>query len=589
MDKYVVFGTLLIALVLFATGRLRYDVVALLCLLIVVVLGAVPASDAFSGFAHPAVVTVAMVLIVSRGIQNSGIVDIIGRMVLRFGFGQAVTILVISLVVCVASAFMNNVGALAVMMPLAIVIAHKNNFPPSRILMPIAFASLLGGTITVVGTPPNIIISSFRENEMGIGYAMFDFASVGLTISVIGITFIATLGWKLLPLRKGAGSAARIFNIEAYTTEVKVTDNSRLINRTVGEISKVTSVDVQVLQLVRDNHVLYSPDPNLLITENDILAVNVDSTSLRDFLEDTGATLVGKESVIKDAVGVTISSLETVVMTDSILIGSTASSLQLRTRYGVNLIALSRKGYEVRKRLDHVRFRGGDVLLLQADESRIEDVLRELGCLPLARRDFFVEKRRSMALTLGIFIGAIVLIVTNVVPVQIGFALAAVTMTLFGLVTLRNLYRVVDWSIIVLLGAMLPLGTALETSGGADMIASFILSVSPSFPIWLTLMFLFITTMLLSNIINNAATAVLMAPIGIAIAHGLNVSADPFLMTVAVAASAAFLTPIGHQSNTLVMGPGGYHFTDYTRMGLPLSVLLCIVSVPVILFFWPLG
>lgn len=564
------------------------------CLLILVVSGVVPTEDAFSGFAHPAVVTVAVILVVSRGLEQSGLVDLIGKWMDKLGQNMVLQITLLSTLVCITSAFINNVGALAVLMPVAIHIATKNGYSPSLFLMPIAFASLLGGMLTLIGTPPNIIISAFREEQLGSPFSMFDFLPVGAGAASVGLVFIALIAWRLIPERIGRDSRTGRFDIDDYITEVYVTKEAKIKDLPISELPQAKEDGIQILNLVRNGQLLHAPDMRLRIQEDDILTISGDADDLKSFISSQRLRLVGRrdqahEDKMTAADSANISEFEAVVMAESPLFKQTASGLQMRSRYGVNLLAISRQGEQIRKRIDRVRFKVGDVLLLQGDARKMDAALQSMGCLPLADRGFSLGKQsRKIAFALAIFAGAISLVILDLVKVEIAFLIAALGMVISRILSPREIYSSIDWPVVVLLGALLPLGIAMETTGGAALIADAILRLGGTWPAWTTLAALFVTTMLLSNIINNAAAVVLMAPIGLKLSEGLSVAADPFLMAIAVSASAAFLTPIGHQSNTLVMGPGGYHFTDYTRVGLPLSLLVALVAIPLILLVWPL-
>ncbi len=588
MDQTLVFLTLGVALILFAWGAVRHDLVALITLFALALLGIVPRDAAFTGFAHPAVVTVAAVLIISRALMNSGLVDVIASWILKVGKSLTLQILALTLVIAVASALMNNVGALAIFMPVALYLARKSGHAPSYVLMPLAFASLLGGMTTLIGTPPNIIIATFRGEELGTPFGMFDFSPVGVGLAVIGIAFISFVGWRFLPKRRGEASPEDLFQVEDYITEVRVTKDSKLKGRAVREIQDVTDADIRILGLIRSKRHIHAPDPDEELKTHDILIVEADSDDLKTFVNNSGVKLVGGKQFRKDAIGAKdIVITEAVVTTNSPLIGNTAANLSMRTRYGLNLLAIARQERKMRQRIDSIRFKAGDVLLLQGRVVNVDDAIASMGCLPLAPRGLQMGRPKRIILALGIFGGGILSVVTGFLPVQIAFPLAALVMVLANVISVREIYTSVDWPVIILLGAMIPVGEALETTGGAELIAAQIMRLGSDFPVWATLALVLIVTMFLSDVINNAATVVLMAPIGISIAHGLNASVDAFLMAVAVGGSCAFLTPIGHQSNTLVMGPGGYKFSDYWRMGLPLEIIIVLVGVPLILFFWP--
>lgn len=588
--QIIVFSIIILALILFAWGKFRHDITAVICLLLLFVTGTIKATDAFLGFSHPAVITVAVILIISEGLKNSGLIDLIGKWIDKLGNHITLQIAVLSTVVAIASAFMNNVGALAVLMPVAIHIAVKNDRSPSLFLMPLAFASLLGGMGTLIGTPPNIIISTFRNDNLGERYSMFDFMPVGAVLILFGLFFIILVAWRIIPKRATSNNHKARFNIEEYITEVLVTEECKLSNVSLAKLSEEIDINIQVLNVVRNNQLLHAPDMSLFLKPGDILTIQADSDDLKNFIQNTRAELVGsndstkKEEVIGSE---NISNVEAVVMAESRLFNRSARSLNMRHRFGINLLAISRQGQQIRKRIDHVNFKVGDVLLLQGDEGKIDDTLRNMGCLPLADRGFNIGKPNKIITALVIFIASIILVISGVLPVEIAFTLAALLMVLGKVISQREIYNNIDWPVIVLLGAMLPLGGALESTGGADLIAEIVLILGSSLPPWVTLSLLFLVTMLLSNVINNAATVVLMAPIGLSIAQGLQVSADPFLMAIAVSSSAAFLTPIGHQSNTLVMGPGGYKFTDFTIVGIPMSLLIMMLAIPMIIWVWP--
>ena len=589
MDQHLVFGVLILALLFFAWGRIRHDFVALISLSILLVFGVVDPDEAFTGFGHPAVITVAAVLVIGKALEFSGVVDLLGKWVMKLGKNLLLQIFALSVIVAVASAFMNNVGALAIMMPVVIHMARKSGNPPSYILMPIAFASLLGGMITLIGTPPNIIIATFRGDEVGEPFGMFAFSPVGFGVAIAGIAFITLAGWRLIPKRAAKKSDKELFDIDDYITEVEVVKDSKIKGKSISEIARVSKTDVQILGLVRDEKRIHAPDPEETLQLKDIIIIETDAEELRTFIKDTGVKLVGGKKFRKDAEGSDkIAISEAIVMSDSPLIRNTAASLQMRSYFGVNLLAVARRERKIHRRLDHVVFQVGDVLLLQGREHLMSDTITSMGCLPLVRRGLRLGYKTKIPLALGIFLAAIVLVVAGLLPVQVAFTMAAIGMILTGVLPVKEFYHSIDWPVIVLLGAMIPVGIALETSGGAESIAGVVLDLGNSMPPWALLAIVLVVTMFLSDVINNAATVVLMAPIAISVAKGLGYSVDPFLMAVAVGGSCAFLTPIGHQSNTLVMGPGGYKFTDYWRMGLPLEVIIVAIGVPLIMWVWPL-
>lgn len=589
MDHRVVFGVLILSLLLFAWGRIRHDIVALISLCVLLVFGIIEPEKAFVGFGHPAVITVAAVLVIGKSLEFSGVVDLLGKWVMKLGNNIILQMVSLSVLVAIASAFMNNVGALAIMMPVAIHMARKSDRAPSLYLMPIAFASLLGGMTTLIGTPPNIIIATFRADETGVPFGMFDFSPVGVVLTIVGLAFVTLLGWRIIPKRAAKKSDKELFQIEDYITEVKIVKDSKIKGMSISELASITKSEIQVLGLIRNKRRIHAPGFDTVFQLNDIIIIETEADELKVFIDDTGAELVGNEKLRKDPEGSEkIDIAEAIVMNDSPLINNTASSFRIRSRYGINLLAVARGERKLHKRLNHLIFQTGDVLLLQGREHILNDIITSIGCLPLAKRELRLGYKTKIPLALGIFASAIVLVVANLLPVQVAFTIAAIVMVLSKVLPLKEFYSSIDWPVIVLLGAMIPVGTALETSGGAELIANAVLNIGNSLQPWAILAIILTVTMLLSSVINNAATVVLMAPIAISVANGLGFSVDPFLMSVAVGGSCAFLTPIGHQSNTLVMGPGGYKFTDYTIMGLPLTIIIIILSVPLIMWAWPL-
>lgn len=588
-EQWIIFGTLILTLVLFITGRWRYDIVALLALLIVTLTGLIPVENAFLGFSNPAVITVAAVLVLSRGLQNSGIVEWIGQWLGRLKGGITVQLFALTGMITILSAFMNNVGALALFLPVVLELAHKKQMRASTLLMPIAFASLLGGMTTLIGTPPNIIVSSFRQETGAEPFAMFDFSPVGVGVAIVGLVFIVLIGWRLIPDRRSKATIMNLFEIENYVTEVRLPEGSKLVGKAIREIPDFSKAETIIIGLVRGRERRMEPSPRTILRAEDILILSSDTENIKKLVEDAGLVLVGSEKLgQEDLESEDICLLESVIMPNSIMLGATAKSLNLRATYGVNLLAISRQGQIMRSRLDRIRFRNGDVLLIQCHSEMMKETVETLGCLPLAGRGLRIGQTRKIMTTLLIFGAALLASAFGLLPVQISFLAAAVLMVMSKIITLGEAYQSIDWPIIILLGAMIPVGEALEMTGGAQLIANSLLNVSSIMPATGTLVIALVATMFLSDLVNNAAAVVLMAPIGIRVAQGLGVSVDPFLIAIAIGASCAFLTPIGHQSNTLVMGPGGYKFGDYWRMGLLLEILVVVTAIPLILIFWPL-
>lgn len=595
MDQIIVFGTIVITLFLFVKSSLRYDLVAMLSLLFLVLTGIIPAENAFDGFAHSAIITVAAVLVVSRGLINSGALDDLVIIINRTSKNNTMRLIGLMFLTAVLSSFMNNVGALAIVMPIAIKMAKDNKTSSSLFLMPVAFASLLGGMITKIGTPPNLIISMYREQAGIEEFTFFDFAPVGLAITFIGLLYIGFLGWRFLPHRNPDETDEVIFKIEDYLSELLVPVGNKLIGKTLRELKTEYKLEFNILNIIRQKKFILAPLAHEVLQAGDVLLVKTDPEDLVRIIEKSGFKLEFAHLTHSETGQLLNSSeftlVETVVREESVLVGKTAKELKLRNNYNINLIAISRHGESLYTRLVEVDFKAGDVLLMLIANSSVSDTLTRLRCLPLAGRGITLGKvglsdRKWLAIIL--FGAGIILTTFGVIPVQISFTLVALTMVLTGLVTTKELYETIEWPIIIMLGAMLPLGEALQSTGGADTIAGLMLWMIGVSPPVVLVMILMTVTMLLTNLINNSAAAVLMAPIAISMANGLGLSVDPLLMVVAIGASSAFLTPIGHQSNTLIMGPGGYKFGDYWKMGLPLSLIIIFIGTPLILWIWPI-
>ncbi len=582
----IVFMILAVTIGMFIKGDWRYDITALFALLAVAITGIVPLNEIFLGFGHPAVITVAAVLVMSRGLINSGFVDLIAKWTSRVGDGTIVQILTLSGLVIVLSAFMNNVGALALLMPVAIRMAKRTGKSPSLLLMPLAFGSMLGGLITLIGTPPNIIISTFRARNGSAPFLMFDFAPVGLGVAIAGALFLSLVGWRLVPYREGKADDS-VFKVEDYIAEVFVPEGSKMDGKRIYHVESSAEADVSVIALVRKGERISAPSRLRGLKADDSLIVRGEPADLKLLIDATGLQAVepkkDDESLLEsDELDV----VEAVVTTNSSLDGRTARGLHLRSRFGVILLAVSRQGRRLRARIGDIRLRTGDVLLLQGPKEELPETLTEIGCLPLAERDIRLGKKSKVIPAVVIFGIGLALSALGVLPVQVSFVLAAVAMVAVGLVSPDEAYKSIDWSVIVLLGAMIGVGKALEFSGGAELIASALVGMGSTFPPIAFLAMILVVTMLLSAAIDNISAAVLIAPIAMNMAVALGTSLDPFLMAVAVGASTPFLTPIGHQSSTLVMGPGGYRFADYARAGLPLQILVILLAIPLIAFFW---
>ena len=587
-DQITLFGLLFFVFVFLIWGRWRYDLVAFVALLAALLTGVVPTAEAFSGFGHPATVIIALVLVVSRGLSNSGAIELLARVVIRGSHKLAAHISIMSSLAAVLSAVMNNVAALALLMPVDLQAAAKAGRSPALTLMPISFASILGGMITMIGTPPNIVIAEFRGQALGESYRMFDFAPVGIACAAVGVAYVTLIGWRLLPKETRAGDSGKeLFDLADYVAELKVTDTSPSIGKRVAELDDIAEQsDVEILGLVRRGKRMPGLAREIEVRAGDILVVEANPASIEELLGSSKLEYVGAGvSQLKEE---QLELVEVVVPETSTLAGRSSSSIRLLYRYGVALVGVSRGGQRFRDNVRKLELRAGDVLLLLGADERLNDVTNRIGLLPLKDRGQRVLQRDKAWLAAGIFTAAITAASVGVVYLPVALGCVAALYVFLDIVPIRKVYNSIEWPVIVLLGCMIPIGGALQSTGGTALIASGIVDLAAGFSPLIVLTLLMVVTMTLSDVMNNTATAVIAAPVALDIAGQLGANPDPFLMAVAVAASCAFLTPIGHKNNTLIMGPGGYRFGDYWRMGLPLEILIIAVAVPVIAVVWPL-
>ena len=588
-DQVILFTLILFIFAFLIWGRVRYDLVAVGALVIASVLGVVEKGKIFSGFGHPAVIIIALVLIISRGLSRSGAIELIAGRVLDSSRSINKHIGIMASISAGLSSIMNNVAALALLMPVDLQAAKRANRSPAQTLMPLSFASILGGMVTLIGTPPNIVISTFRADALGEPYNMFDFAPVGAAVAVVGVLFVVFIGWRLIPAeRYKHNTAYELEDLKGYVTEAKVGESSSTVGKALKELEPLAEEhDIHILGLVRRKKSLPGLMMNQVIKKNDILVLEGDPSAIDQFVGASKLELTGSEKQ-KGIISETEKLMEVVVPEGARIQGRTAQEMSMLNRRGVKLLGISRKGRRIRNRIRHERIRAGDLMLLLGPEEHINDVSDRLGCLPLAQRGLEITQRKKAWLAMGIFAVAILAASLGVVYLPLALAGVAVAYVAIRIIPLSQIYESIEWPVIVLLGSLIPIGAALEASGGTSLVANAIVDWTEGLPTVAVLAILMIVTMTLSDVLNNVATALIAAPIAIDIAGRLDANPDSFLMAVAVAASCAFLTPIGHKNNTIIMGPGGYKFGDYWRMGLPLEILLVLVAIPMILIVWPL-
>ncbi|MCR8726671.1 SLC13 family permease [Frigidibacter sp. ROC022] len=587
-DQIILFSLFALVFAGLLWGRWRYDLVAFTALVAGVLLGVVPEHDAFAGFGHPAVMIVALVLLVSAGLVRSGAVLLITRTLIDTGRSVGAHIAVMGTVGGVLSAFMNNVAALALLMPVDVATAKKAGRHPGLTLMPLSFATILGGMATLIGTPPNIIIAQMRGTLVGEPYQMFDFAPVGITVALIGLVFVALIGWRLIPSPgSGAGQGG---DLSIYLAELIVPEGADVVGQRLAELEdEAEKADVALLGIARGGKRLRGIQRNTVLQAGDALVVEAGPEALEEFRAMLKLKLAEEDREAKlkaEAPGLNM--VELVVPEGARIVGKSAQAMGLFWRQRSVLLGISRQGKRLTTRVRQTPIAAGDILLMLVPEESASDVADWIGALTLADRGLAVTQDSKTWSAIGLFAAAVLLASLGLVYLPVALGAVVVGFVLLGILPLGELYDNISWPVIVLLGSMIPLGSALETSGGTQLIADGLLWLSGSLPSWAVLTLLMMVTMSLSDVLNNTATAIVAAPVAVAMAHGLEASPDPFLMAVAVASSCAFLTPIGHKNNMLILGPGGYKFGDYWRMGLPLEIIVVASGVPAILFFWPL-
>ncbi len=579
---------LAVTLALFMWGRWRHDVVALLALLASVMSGVVEVDDAFKGIGDPAVITVALVLVLSAAVRQSGLLDRALRLIGPVVDNPVVQTAAMVAIVMLLSAFMNNVGALAIMMPLAIAAAERAGRSPSLTLMPLAFGSLIGGLMTLIGTPPNLLISGVREQVTGKAFAMFDFLPVGAAIAGAGAVYLI-FAWRLLPSdRRGAPSPEQRFRIADFVTEARVPEKSTVVGKTIADLEEMAGTDLTVLALSAHGRTYRNPPRTWTLGVGDVVVLEGDAAVLKMVVDRAGLELIGNKELSEAYLKSNdVGTMEVVVTAGSSLIGQSPASIRLRDM-GINLLAVSRQGRRHTQSLARQRLMEGDVLALHGDRDHLAYTIRDLALLPLAERRIELGRRSNAFLPAAIMAAAVVLVTTGVLSIVTAFLAGVVLLALLRVMRPDEMYAAIDPSIIILMAALIPVTDAVRTTGGTDAVAGLMFQVGSGWPPLALIAVVLIATILITPILNNAATVLLMGPIAAGLAKSAGISVDAMLMAVAIGASCDFLTPFGHQSNTLVMGPGGYRFLDYPRLGLPLTLIVVAVTLLVLPVVWPL-
>ena len=585
-DQIIILGLLVLMVGLFIWGRWRYDAISLSVLSVFVLFGYIQPEEAFEGFSHPAVITVALVLLISKGLEKSGFISVIGRKLQAYANSEIQFMISITFFAAILSSFMNNIGAMAMLLPITLGICQKMNWNPSKFLIPLSFASILGGMNTKIGTPPNIIISEFRNDFADKDFAFFDFSLAGVPVSILGILFIALIGWRLIKLRPINSENNPLIELEDYLVEMVITENSELIEKRALDFRQDLDADTALMGQIDENGKKIEIHGNQKLYEGQVLILKINPDMVADIQQEFGLDIDSENDLtsIEDLGGI-----EAIIVPKSRLIGRKYQYFKRLIGSELSLLGLWRRGLKFRFRLSNEIFKAGDVLLIanRGEKNKISEKLELAGLMPLWQREFDVARDPSkIFLAFGLFSICLLLVIFNYVSIVVAFLICVIGFVSSKLLTGEGVYRHIDWPVVILLAAMIPIGNTLISYGITDSVSSYLAGLSSNVDyIWLVVLIMIIT-MFLSDIINNAATAVIMAPLAVSLADKINQPIEPFLMSVAIGASCAFLSPIGHQCNTLVMAPGNYKFGDYWKVGLPLEILIIIISVPAIIFYW---
>ena len=589
-DQSIVFLLISTTLALFIWGRIRYDLIAFMALIAGAIFGVIPTYDVFSGFGHPAVVIIALVLIISRGLIRSGSIELISSNLSNFTSGVKTHIALMGTISASLSSIVNNVAALAILMPADNQLNQKAKRKPSTTLMALAFTSILGGMVTMIGTASNVVIATYREDALGSPYSMFDFTPVGLIVAISGVLFIALFGWRLMPRIKDSDLNDGNEEIRQYVSNVLVTEESPIVSKYLSYLDDICEgVDVSILGIIRNDERLEGEGfiRNFIIHTNDLLILEGSVQGIDEFMKQTKTHYISDSD--SDFEFKHTSLIEVVAPPFSRSIGRSATQLSLLKLRQVSLLGISRAGRSIIHHVRNTKIQPGDVLLLHGNSSHLESAVKWMECLTLERRDLQIPQRKKASLAISSFLIAIIASSLGYIDLTIALSLVVIFYIAANVIPKIDIYRSIHWPVIVLLGSMIPIGQALQSSGGAETISNILINFSYGATPVMILSSMLIITMLLSAVLNNVATVLVAAPISVEIAKTLTVNPDTFLMAVAIGASCAFLSPIGHQNNTLVMGPGGYRFGDYWKLGLPLEILITVVSIPTLLYFWPLN
>ena len=586
----IIFG----ALIVFGTEKLRVDVVALLVLLTVGLTRLIGPGEVFAGFSNSAVITVWAVYIVSGGLFKTGVADILGKFILRLSGKNEVRLIAVIMLTCgLMSAFMNNVGATAMLLPAVVSVAKQTNIPVSKLLIPLSFSSLLGGKMTLIGTPANILATSIVEKYGLPTFGFFDFTPVGVVVLGTGILYMVLIGRRFLPIRQppGTGTSQIKGQLRTYISEVRVLPGGNLSGRTLLEARLGADYELTVIALVRGNRTITKLERTTIIEQNDILLIEGSAENLLRARKELGLVTANEskrhaelDKLSEQEIGI----VESTLAPRSSMVNRSLRSLNFRERYGFTVLAIRRQGEIITKRLRSIRLQFGDDLLLQGPRDRMQELEENNDFLVLEPLEIPERRRRKMPIAIGLMVSVVVLVLFANLDIAIAMVIGAVGMVLSGCLNMDEAYESIDWRTVFLVAGMLPLGTAMETTGTARYIADLMLNAVGNLGPMAALAGMYLLAALITQPMSNAAAMVLVVPIALDTAMGLGANHLTFTLAVIIGAATSFLTPVGHKANVLVFGPGGYKFFDYARVGALLTVFLFIVTMIALPIFFPL-
>jgi len=595
LEIAIVLGVITLMFILFVMELFPLDVTALSILAVVLVLGYISPEEAISGFANPAVITIALLFVLSHALQKSGILE---YMVIRLNKlterSRFLGLFVFLISVALASAFVNNTAIVAIFIPLTIRLAQKYNLSPSKLLMPLSYIAIIGGTLTLVGTSTNLLVNSIYVNSISSSppLGMFEFAKFGLVMLVIGMAYLLIAVPFLIPSRTVTSSLTKSYHMGGYLTELKVSAESPLVGRTCKERAVNKNYDITVLDILRDGKLISKNIRDTFIHPEDILFVR---GSLENFLrmkEVEKVTMLTDEKLTQDELIHDDNTLvECLITNQTDLVGKSLMEINFRRRFGSFILAIRREGEILRKKIAHVVLQAFDTLLIYGPIEKIKELSDSGDFIVLGEIEATLQKHKYWWVSVAVILGTVILAALGIVPILKGALIGAIFLLVIRVITANEAYQSINWQVIVLIAALIPLGIVIQKSGTAFWIGTVLNDIANAFnplvrpTIMLSLVYL--VTIILTEMTSNAATAIIMTPIAISAAQQMGLDPRTFVFAVCFAASASFITPIGYQTNLMVYGPGGYKFTDYVRVGLPLAIVLWCMATWLIPILWP--